>query len=158
MFYKCVFVNQRIFMISSLLNIVIYMCIWNKNSSFTGFHFNLKILKNIDVQSWHWTKWLGKVKKRPQSVSREAALRLGHSCRVFVKYCVFSKILKYIPDSGLSRFSPRCQCVYKMTGQTPALQQNWQSSKKFLRHLLFNFAYNSLYTVVSVFFVCSLEI
>ena len=24
--------------------------------------------------------------------------------RVFIKYCVFSKILKYIPDSGLSRF------------------------------------------------------
>ena len=26
------------------------------------------------------------------------------SYRVFIKYCVFSKILKYIPDSGLSRF------------------------------------------------------
>ena len=25
--------------------------------------------------------------------------------RVFIKYCVFSKILKYIPDSGLSQFS-----------------------------------------------------
>ena len=25
------------------------------------------------------------------------------SYRVFIKYCVFSKILKYIPDSGLSR-------------------------------------------------------
>ena len=24
--------------------------------------------------------------------------------RVFIKYCVFSKVLKYIPDSGLSRF------------------------------------------------------
>ena len=24
--------------------------------------------------------------------------------RVFIKYCVFSKILKYMPDSGLSRF------------------------------------------------------
>ena len=24
--------------------------------------------------------------------------------RVFIKYCVFSNILKYIPDSGLSRF------------------------------------------------------
>ena len=27
--------------------------------------------------------------------------------RVFIKYCVFAKILKYIPDSGLSRF-PLC--------------------------------------------------
>ena len=25
--------------------------------------------------------------------------------RVFIKYCVFSKILKYIPDSGLFLFS-----------------------------------------------------
>ena len=24
--------------------------------------------------------------------------------RVFIKYCVFSKILRYIPDSGLYRF------------------------------------------------------
>ena len=76
--------------------------------------------------------------------------------RVFIKYCVFSKILKYIPDSGLSRFPPRCQCVYKMTGQTPALQQNWQSSKEnFLKHLLVNFAYNSLYLFVIVFFLCA---
>ena len=35
----------------------------------------------------------------------------------------FSKILKYIPDSGPSRFV--------CTGHgTPALQQNWQSSEK----------------------------
>ena len=40
----------------------------------------------------------------------------------------FSKILKYIPDSGLSQ----CQCVYTMAGQTPpaALQQKCQSSEK----------------------------
>ena len=46
------------------------------------------------------------------------------SYRVFIKYCVFSKILKYIPDSGLSR------CVlwtWTTKGRTPALRQNWQS-------------------------------
>ena len=50
--------------------------------------------------------------------------------RVFIKYCVISKILKYIPDSGLSLVSSRCQCVYTMAGQTPALQQNLQSTEK----------------------------
>ena len=54
--------------------------------------------------------------------------------RVFIKYCVFSKILKYIPDSGLSQFPPRCECVYTMASQTPTLQQNWQSSEKSQYH------------------------
>ena len=39
--------------------------------------------------------------------------------RVFIKYCVLSKILKYNPDS-LSVF-PRCQCVYTVAGETQAL-------------------------------------
>ena len=44
--------------------------------------------------------------------------------RVFIKYCVFSKILIYFPDSVF----PRCQCVYtNQAGRTPALQHNWQS-------------------------------
>ena len=47
--------------------------------------------------------------------------------RVFIKYCVFSKILIYIPVSVFSR----CQYVYtRQAGRTPALQQNWQSSEK----------------------------
>ena len=46
---------------------------------------------------------------------------------MLIKYCVFSKILKY---SGLLPF-PRCQCVYThQAGRKPALQQNWQSSEK----------------------------
>ena len=47
--------------------------------------------------------------------------------RVFIKYCVFPKILEYF---GLWPFSvfPWCQCVYThQAGRTPALQQNWQS-------------------------------
>ena len=52
---------------------------------------------------------------------------LQQSYRVFIKYCVFSKILIYFPDSVF----PRCQCVYThQAGRTPALQQNWQSSEK----------------------------
>ena len=47
--------------------------------------------------------------------------------RVFIKYCGFSKILRYIPDSGLSQFS----FGVTMAGQTTALQQqNLQSSEK----------------------------
>ena len=47
--------------------------------------------------------------------------------RVLIKYCVFSKILIYFPDSVFSRY----QCVYTHpAGRTPALQQNWQSSEK----------------------------
>ena len=44
--------------------------------------------------------------------------------RVFIKYCVFSKILEY---SGLLPFSvfPRCQCVYThQAGRTPALHSS----------------------------------
>ena len=52
---------------------------------------------------------------------------VGACYRVFIKYCVFSKVLKYIPDSGLSRFP---LVVSTMAGQTPALQQNLQSSEK----------------------------
>ena len=51
--------------------------------------------------------------------------------RVFIKYCVFPKILEY---SGLWPFSvfPSCQWVYThQAGRTPALQQNWQSSETF---------------------------
>ena len=47
-----------------------------------------------------------------------------------IKYCVFSKILKY---SGLWPFSvfPRCPCVYtRQAGRTAALQQNWKSPEK----------------------------
>ena len=50
--------------------------------------------------------------------------------RVFIEYGVLLKILKYIPDSGLSRFPLVHKCVYTMAGQTLALQQNWQSSEK----------------------------
>ena len=32
--------------------------------------------------------------------------------RVFIKYCLISKILKYIPDSGLSRFPSVSVCVH----------------------------------------------
>ena len=49
--------------------------------------------------------------------------------RLFIKFCVFSNILRYIPDSGLSGF-PLGVSEW-MTGQTPALQrQNLQSSEK----------------------------
>ena len=51
---------------------------------------------------------------------------IGECYRVFIKYCVFSKILIYFPDSVFSR----CQYVYtRQTGRTSALQQNWQSSE-----------------------------
>ena len=44
--------------------------------------------------------------------------------RVFIKYCVFSKILIYFPDSVF----PWSQCVYThQAGRAPALEQNWQS-------------------------------
>ena len=50
--------------------------------------------------------------KRGSSVYRASRGNRGGSIRgkkwvkyrVLIKYCVFSKILKYIPDSGLSRF------------------------------------------------------
>ena len=43
--------------------------------------------------------------------------------RVFIKYCVFPKILEYF--GTLAFFFPWCQCVYThKAGRTPALQQN----------------------------------
>ena len=38
--------------------------------------------------------------------------------RVFIKYYVFSKILIYIPDSGLSRFSLGSVCVHNGRSNT----------------------------------------
>ena len=53
---------------------------------------------------------------------------------MFIKYCVFSKILIYFPGSVFSR----CQCVYtRQAGRTPALQQNWQSSEN-SKNTIFN--------------------
>ena len=48
---------------------------------------------------------------------------------MFIKYCVFQKILKYVPDSGLSRI-PLGVSLYTMAGQTPALQESLQSLEK----------------------------
>ena len=56
-------------------------------------------------------------------------MRLYPFYRMFIKYCVFSKILKY---SGLLPFSvfPRCQCVYThQAGRTPAPQQSSEKSQ-----------------------------
>ena len=76
--------------------------------------------------------------------------------RVFIKYCVFSKILIYFPDSVFSR----CQCVYiRQAGRTPALQQNWQSSEK-SQHFKEKTQYlmNTLYHVsLSASFILILE-
>ena len=59
-------------------------------------------------------------------LSRTITLFLTGCYRVFIKYCVLSKILIYFPDPVFSR----CQCVYtRRAGRTPALQQNWQSSE-----------------------------
>ena len=52
--------------------------------------------------------------------------------RVFIKYCVFFRIFKNIPDFGLSLFSLGVS-VYVYThqaGRKPALQHNWQSLEK----------------------------
>ena len=53
----------------------------------------------------------------------------------------FSNVLKYIPDSGHSRFFLGVSVSGTMAGQTPALQQDWQSSEKsqhFKENTIFN--------------------
>ena len=50
--------------------------------------------------------------------------------RMFIKYCFFFEDFKIYSELWPLSVSPRCQCVYTMAGQTPALQQNWQSSVK----------------------------
>ena len=71
---------------------------------------------------------------------------------MFIKYFVISKILKYIPDSG---FPLVPVCVYTMAGQTPALQQNWQSPEKshhFKEHtILRNTLYNTRMSTLLVY-------
>ena len=49
--------------------------------------------------------------------------------RVFIKYWVFSKILKYIPDSGLSRIPTGgvSVCTQWLVNHH---QQTWQNSEK----------------------------
>ena len=41
--------------------------------------------------------------------------------RVFIKYCVFFQDFKIYSRLWPLSVSPRCQCVYTMAGQTPAL-------------------------------------
>ena len=50
--------------------------------------------------------------------------------RVFIKYCVFFKILKNIPDSVSACVHWTSRLDRQMVGPTPALQQNWQSLEK----------------------------
>ena len=50
--------------------------------------------------------------------------------RVFIKYCVFSKILKDIPDSGLYRFPLVVSVCTQWQVKPQCLQQNLQSSGK----------------------------
>ena len=49
--------------------------------------------------------------------------------RVFIKYCVFSKILKDIPDSGLYRFPLVVSVCTQWQVKPQCLQQNLQSSE-----------------------------
>ena len=49
---------------------------------------------------------------------------------VFIKYCVFYEDFKIYSGLWTLSVSLRCQCVFTMIGQTPALQQNLQSSEK----------------------------
>ena len=52
------------------------------------------------------------------------------SYRVFIKYCVFPKILKYAELWPFSVF-PRCQCVYThQAGRKPALQTELAEFRK----------------------------
>ena len=46
--------------------------------------------------------------------------------------------------------STRCQCVYTMAGQTPALQQNLQSSEKFQHLRKTQYLMNTLYLVLAI--------
>ena len=74
--------------------------------------------------------------------------------RVFIKYCVFSKILKY---SGLWPFPvfPRCQYVYThQAGRKPALQADSGRVRK--NHILrkkTQYLMNTLYIGTYIFFV-----
>ena len=64
------------------------------------------------------------IKKTRKCLAKIYFDKIFRAYRVFIKYCFFSKILIYIPDSVFSR----CQCVYtQQAGRTPALQQNRQS-------------------------------
>ena len=73
----------------------------------------------------NWRKNVPLVKKNSNTQNLIAV------CTGFSLNIVFSKILKYIPDSGLSQFPLGVSVCTQMAGQTPALQQqNLQSSEK----------------------------
>ena len=76
--------------------------------------------------------------KRGSSVYRASRGNRGGSSRgkkwvkyrVLIKYCVFSKILKYIPDYGLSRFPLVVSVCTQWQVKPQCLQQNLHSSEK----------------------------
>ena len=69
--------------------------------------------------------WLSVEKANPRFF-----FRILNNYRVFIKYCVFSKILKNIPDSVSACVHWTSRLDHQMVGRTPALQQNWQSLEK----------------------------
>ena len=76
----------------------------NTNSELAG-QFDLKINQTLDRLKHDFEFWY----------------------RVFIEYCVFFEDSKIYSGLWPLSVSPRCQCVYTMAGQTPALQQNLKS-------------------------------
>ena len=78
---------------------------------------------------------------------------------MFIKYCAFTNILKYISDSGLSRFSLGVSVLTQWQIKTPALQQNLQRSE-ISQHLRKNQIFNehpvSIPLICSAFFTMNL--
>ena len=107
--------------IISILNFLLHVPSLNNHLStylsiYTSIHLSIYLNSSIQIHLFN-------------SLSKYIYINLSiclFMYRVFIRYCVFLKILIYIPNSVFSR----CQCVYtRQAGRTPALQQNWQSSE-----------------------------
>ena len=80
--------------------------------------------------------------------------------RVFIKYCVFSKILKYIPNSGLSQFplsvsmctqwQVKHQHYCSRTGRVQKNNNNLRKNAIFNEHLVIP----CIYLSISIFILC----
>ena len=116
-FYKSKrgFLNSK----KSILVIFLVMFLCFESSGF--FHSNED---RIDVTA-NFGKILYIVKCRQHGWTVYAKLYTGCSLNI-----VFFEDFKIYSGLWPLSVSPRCQCVYTVAGQTPALQQNLQSSEK----------------------------
>ena len=116
-------------------------------------------------EKWFFTRDEADIGGACKKTSALRSNRMSVRYRVFIKYCVFSKILRYIPYSGLSRFppgvsvcTPARQLEHQRCTRTCRVQKyhNILRKKKYLMQELLKVNFWDIFTYKLGFYVMSL--